>query len=167
MVGMVLVDASHEDQLLRLEKLLGRSMMPRGTNFVVSPPTIPESLPDSLKQKVMAFSRMRKTHAALRSEMQYFRESTRQVRTDRSRVNYPVIVVSRGRDLYAADELGQQKTAIWDELQADLATLSPRAKLIVAQHSGHHVHTDNPALIVRVIEELLDAGVSIEISDDH
>jgi len=124
MVGMVLVDASHEDQLVRLEKLLGRSMMPRGNSFVVSPPAIPESLPDSLKHRVKAFSRMRKTYAALRSEMQYFRESTKQVKTDRSRVNYPVIVVSRGRDLYADDELGQQKTAIWEELQADLVTLS-------------------------------------------
>lgn len=156
MIGMVLVDASHENQLTRLEKLVGKNMMPRGNNFVVSSPMIPDSLPNDLQRKVKAFSRMRKTYAALHSEMQYFRESASQVRRDRSMVNYPITVVSRGLDLYLKDKLGEQKTAIWEELQQDLTGLSSSSKRIIATQSGHHVHTDNPDLIVRAIGEILD-----------
>ena len=157
MIGMVLVDASHEDQLAKLEKLVGRNMMPRSNSFVISPPTIPETLPDELQRKVKAFAQMRKTYAALHAEMQYFRDSADQVRTDRAIVDYPIIVVSRGLDLYPSDKLGTEKTAIWEELQDDLLALSSRSERIIATHSGHHVHTDNPELIISVIEGILDA----------
>ncbi|MFK7996874.1 MAG: alpha/beta fold hydrolase [Granulosicoccus sp.] len=160
MIGMVLVDASHENQLVRLEKIDGKNMMPRGNSFVVSSPMIPDSLPEALQRKIKAFSRMRKTYAALHSEMEFFRESANQVRSDRTVVSYPVTVVSRGLDLYALDKSGEQKTAIWDELQKDLVALSSQSKRIIATQSGHHVHTDNPELIVKAITEILDADRS-------
>ncbi len=164
MLGMVLVDASHENQLIRLEKLVGKNMMPRGNNFVVSPVQIPEALPVSLQRKIRAFSRMRKTYAALHNEMRYFRESAMQVGRDRVQVSYPVTVVSRGLDLYPSDALGKQKTAIWEELQEDLTAFSSKSKRIIAINSGHHVHTDNPALIVKEIFEILDLE---PLSDDE
>ena len=167
MIGMVLVDASHEDQLVKLEKLVGRNMMPRGNSFVISPPTIPDSLPDELQRKVKAFSQMRKTYAALHAEMQYFRDSTDQVRADRAVVDYPVVVVSRGLDLYPSDKLGKEKTAIWEELQNDLLTLSLHSKRIIATNSGHHVHTDNPDLIIQTINEILDADASHDTSEEQ
>lgn len=160
-VGMVLVDASHEDQLIRLEKLSGKNMMPRGNSFVVSPVQIPDALPLDLQRKIQAFSRMRKTYAALHAEMQYFRESAEQVRRDRILSSYPVTVISRGLDLYPSDSLGQQKTAIWKELQSNLTGLSTQSRLIVAANSGHHVHTDNPELVAKAIEEILDARVPL------
>jgi len=156
MVGMILVDASHEDQLPLLEKLAGKTMMPRGNSFVISPIQIPESLPEELRRKIEAFSRMRKTYAALHSEMRYFRESASQVRSDRKQVDYPVRVISRGLDLYPPDELGKKKTAVWEELQSDLATLSSDSARIIAHNSGHHVHTDNPELVADAIMDLLN-----------
>lgn len=162
MVGMVLVDASHEDQLSRLEPLVGKDIMPTGRSFVVSPVQVPESLPMELQRKIKAFSRMRKTYAALHSEMQFFRESAMQVSRNRTLVNYPVVVISRGLDLYSADELGRKKTAIWNELQADLTALSSDSTLIVASDSGHHVHTDNPALVAAAIIDILDAQAQAE-----
>lgn len=157
MIGMILVDASHEDQLQRLEKAGGKSMMPRSNSFVVSAIEVPDSLPIDLKRKIQAFSRMRKTYSALHSEMTYFRESADQVRRDRTTVDYPLVVISRGMDLYANDELGVQKTAIWKELQEDLALLSTDSKLIVAENSGHHVHTEQPELIVAEVIAILES----------
>ena len=167
MIGMVLVDASHEDQLTRLESLAGKSMMPRGTSFVVSPVPVPDSLPEDLQRKIKAFSRMRKTYTALHSEMQYFRESAMQVRRDRTLVHYPVVVISRGLDLYPDDELGKRKTAIWKELQADLATISSNSTLVVASDSGHHIHTDNPALVAAVINNILDSQLEPAAPGTH
>lgn len=161
MLGMVLVDASHEKQLLKLEKLVGRNMMPRGNNFFVSPVEVPESLPHDLQRKIKAFSRMRKTHSALHNEMRYFRESANQVSRDRVQVSYPVTVVSRGLDLYSSDALGKQKTAIWEELQEDLVAISSQSKRIIAVNSGHHVHTENPSLIADAIHEILDLESSL------
>lgn len=167
MIGMVLVDASHEDQLTRLEKLDGKTMMPRSSNFVVSPSSVPESLPIELQRKIKAFSRMRKTYTALHSEMQYFRESASQVRRNRVVVDYPVTVISRGLDLYESDVMGVEKTAIWEELQQDLATLSSRSSRIVATHSGHHIHTDNPAIVVKAIFGILDIHEQLDVGTNR
>lgn len=164
MLGMVLVDASHEKQLQKLEKLVGKNMMPRGNNFFVSPVEAPEALPNELRRKIKAFSRMRKTHSALHNEMRYFRESAHQVSRDRVRVNYPVTVISRGLDLYSSDPLGKQKTAIWEELQEDLTTLSPQSKRIIAVENGHHVHTENPALVADAIFDILDLEATLDFA---
>lgn len=159
MIGMVLVDASHEDQLVRLEGLAGKTMMPRGNSnsFVVSAVQIPDSLPKDLQRKIEAFSRMRKTYAALHSEMQFFRQSAMQVSQDRALASYPLTVISRGLNLYPDDDLGRKKTAVWEELQADLAQLSTQSKLLIATDNGHHIHTENPALIASAIDEILEA----------
>lgn len=162
MLGMVLVDASHEKQLQRLEKLVGKNMMPRGNNFFVSPVEVPEALPLELQRKIKAFSRMRKTHSALHNEMRYFRESANQVSRSRVQVSYPVTIISRGLDLYSSDALGKQKTAIWEELQEDLVTISSQSKRIIAVNNGHHVHTENPALIADAIHEILDLELRLD-----
>ncbi len=42
-------------------------------------------------------------------------------------------------------------------LQQQLATLSPRGTLMVANGSGHDVTTDRPALIVAAVRTMADA----------
>lgn len=156
MVGLVLVDASHENQLERLEKVQGQTLMPRSSNFVVSPAEVPEALPVETKRRIQAFSRMRKTYAALHAEMRYFRLSADEVRQSRAVVDYPVIVLTRGRDLYGGQRNGALKTAIWTELQSDLALLSTQGRVVIAHASGHHVHADEPGLVIDTILSLLD-----------
>jgi pimeloyl-ACP methyl ester carboxylesterase len=42
----------------------------------------------------------------------------------------------------------------WAEMQAELARrLSPSSRHVVADHTGHHVHLDDPDLVVQVIRE--------------
>ena len=43
------------------------------------------------------------------------------------------------------------------ELQADLARLSSRSRHIIAQHSGHMIHQDEPELVVTSIREVVEA----------
>ena len=162
MLALVLIDSSHERQLERLEKLNGRSMMPSGNSFVISPADIPASLPTDVQDEIRRFSQMRKTYAALHSEMSRFRESADQVRRSRVVVPYPVVVIRRGKDLHATDYKGDLKTAIWKELQQDLVTLSEQGHIIVAEQSGHHVHADQPELVVNVIVSLIDEYAALE-----
>ncbi|MGQ7847716.1 alpha/beta fold hydrolase [Granulosicoccus sp. 3-233] len=158
MLAMVLVDASHEDQLHRLETSQGRKMMPSGRHFFVSPASIPDSLPSSVRQRMRLHARQRKTYAALHAEMASFRRSAEQVGAARHLVDYPVLVVRRGVDLYAGESDGAGKTTIWNELQRDLASISRQGRLIVAENSGHHVHADQPQLLIDLLSELLGAS---------
>jgi pimeloyl-ACP methyl ester carboxylesterase len=62
----------------------------------------------------------------------------------------PVTVLSGG-------ERGRERWyPIWAAMQEELARrLSTRSRHVVAGHTGHHVHLDDPELVVRVIREQL------------
>lgn len=154
-VGMVLVDASHEDQLQRFEELGGASLVPTGDNFIMRISGVPENLPDEISRNIDALSRLRKTYDATHGEMSNFRLSTEQIKSDRKVFPFPIKVMSRGISPYAENEQGKKKTAIWNELQEDLTNLSTQGELIVAEKSGHHIHIDEPELVKQAIMELL------------
>ena len=44
------------------------------------------------------------------------------------------------------------------QLQQQLATLSPRASLVVAEGSGHDIQIDRPGVVIDAIEQI--AGVA-------
>jgi len=155
-VGMVLIDASHEDQLKRFEALGGASLVPTGDNFVVRVSGVPENLPAELSRKIDAMSRLRKTYTATHGELSNFRLSIEQVTRNRKKFDFPVKVVSRGISPYADDETGKKKTAIWKELQEDLINIGAQGDLTVASNSGHHVHVDEPGIIKQAITDLLN-----------
>jgi pimeloyl-ACP methyl ester carboxylesterase len=73
----------------------------------------------------------------------------------------PVIVLQQGRALPESPELGltaaaiPQVTALWQSLQKDLASRSPSGELRTAQRSGHFIQTDEPALVVRAVQDVL------------
>ena len=150
-------------------------MMPRGRNFVISPVGVPENLPLDIRKKIAAFSRMRKTYSATHSEMSWFRQSAEQVRRGRSTLDIPLTVLQRGlnpyveagisrRDIAGSTVKSRVDTRIdsaerndqWNELQADLVRLSERGRLVVAEQSGHHIHSDEPELVAAIVEEMLD-----------
>jgi len=154
--ALVLIDSSHEDQFSRLEASGGKSIMPTGTNFVISPIEAPENLPNDIKRKIKAFSRMRKTYSATHAEMAEFRRSATQLKSARTTVDYPVTVVSRGLNLFTDTDSSVDRDAVWQELQNDLVSLSSDGRFVKAHTSGHHVHSDDPALIVGILDGLID-----------
>lgn len=158
--ALVLVDSSHEEQFARLERPGGRMMVPRGRQFVISRNEPPAGLPADLRRRVAAFGRMRKSYNATHGEMATFRESAGQVRDARARrgapYDFPVTVLRRGLDLYGGRPDAAGKSVAWIGMQEDLATLGTPGRLVVAEGSGHHVHTEDPALLVVEIERLLE-----------
>jgi pimeloyl-ACP methyl ester carboxylesterase len=70
----------------------------------------------------------------------------------------PLIVLARAHGGYAdgmsisADSLEAERRA----LMADLARLSARGKLIFAEHAGHNIHVEDPALVIRSIREVVE-----------
>ena len=126
-VGLVLVDATHEDYPSK-EKALRPIEEKRRieTMFRLAPP-------------------------AAQSEFQSLPESVSEVRAAAPPPDVPVVVITAGRH----DE-AEQLRAAWMELQSDLVRRMPRARQIMADSSSHYVQFDDPAVIVDAIRELVE-----------
>jgi len=154
--GMVLVDTSHEDQLDRMETPGKTKILPSGNTFVIARTNIPDNLPKDIGRKVEAFLRMRKTYTATEREMRSFRDSTTQIKQLSDRYSFPLTVIHRGLNPMASDKDGEERHKIWGELQQSLAKLSSDGEVIVAPQSGHHVHIDEPGLVIDAITRMLN-----------
>jgi pimeloyl-ACP methyl ester carboxylesterase len=51
-----------------------------------------------------------------------------------------------------------QTMAVWAELQAELVALSSNGKQVIAEGAGHHVHLDQPELVIDAIREAVEAA---------
>jgi pimeloyl-ACP methyl ester carboxylesterase len=89
-------------------------------------------------------------------------EELAELRADRARDDHPLgdmpfIVLTRG----LPDETGPDGPALEAEHRKEhitMATLSRRGKLIVAEHSGHHIQLDEPQLVVTTIQQVVVAA---------
>jgi pimeloyl-ACP methyl ester carboxylesterase len=69
----------------------------------------------------------------------------------------PLIVLTRGK----SEEEGPDGKALEEEHRRDhvaMAAMSRNGKLIVAEHSGHHVQLDEPELVIKAIRDALAAA---------
>jgi hypothetical protein len=53
-----------------------------------------------------------------------------------------------------------QAQAAWDEMQAELAGLSPRGERVIAEESSHYIQFDQPELVIAAIRQVLGAQPS-------
>ena len=71
--------------------------------------------------------------------------------------NLPVIVLAQGKTApqpNLSEETSAAFARIWNDLQHDLATRSPKGQYRLAEKSGHFVHLDQPDLVMQAIREL-------------
>jgi pimeloyl-ACP methyl ester carboxylesterase len=148
--GLVLVDASHEDQvhevpgMARFVPVLSTIGVLRllGVSF--------GQRIDSQAPPVRQFARATRFRAAgyqaAADEIIHVRESASEVRSSRRKLTIPVLVVTGGR---GADDN-------WRRLQRDQASLSERSCVIVAERSGHVVPIDQPMVVVDAIRTVVE-----------
>ena len=150
--GLVLVDASHEDdahevpRMARFVPLLSTIGVLRlfGVSFGQSI----ESLAPSVRQFAQATRFRAAGYQAAADEIIHIRESAEEVRSSRRKLTIPVLVVTGAR---GADEN-------WRRLQQDQASLSERGCLIIAQQSGHVVAVDQPEIVVDAIRIVVETA---------
>jgi len=181
-VGMVMVDAAHEETDLRRSTAVPKftevqkrtidqaarqfRMLAflRATGMMA---LVPQSIPDpGLPQDVLA--QYRATNATSRffetavAEMYAQEGMLAEARALRmtSFGNMPLIVLSAGRwepDPAYSDAENQQIRQVLQAMHAELAALSSKGKQIVAEQSGHFVQRDQPDLVIDAIREVVDA----------
>jgi pimeloyl-ACP methyl ester carboxylesterase len=140
-VGLVLVDAAHEDYYAAVREVLSPEQLAEYNRGIEQGPAVLADYPDrELLDPDASADQMRQAAAA--SPLRPM----------------PLAVLTHGRPWdwppgYPAADL----EALWRPLQDELAALVPNARLIVAEQSGHFIPGDQPDLTIDVIRAVVEA----------
>jgi pimeloyl-ACP methyl ester carboxylesterase len=150
--GLVLVDASHEDQPHEVP-VIARFVPALATLgalrlFEVSFGPGPDARAPAVRDYARATHFRASGYRTAANEITHMHTTANEVRGSRRPLTIPVLVVTGAR---GAD-------AEWQELQRDQTTLSSQGCQIVAEQSGHVVTADQPEVVVNAIRALVDAA---------
>jgi pimeloyl-ACP methyl ester carboxylesterase len=171
--GMILVDASHEDQADRVPSSLKRrwdqqrenaKWIPPAMNiglvrlyrefkgFMVSSPALPDGPRPLLEYLVLQPKFIRASTA----ELTAMATSASEVKASGSLGDIPLIVLTAGKP-FPNDDNGFSR--VWaEELQPSLARLSSRGKRIMVPGSSHAMPYEAPGAIVEAVREVVEAA---------
>jgi pimeloyl-ACP methyl ester carboxylesterase len=149
-VGLVLVDASHEDQETSVPRIAPFVPLLSTTGVFrllgVSFGGTGQSLPPSLQRFARATAFRSAAHQATADELVHLPESVAEVRATRRKLAMPVVVVTAG--------LGSD--AAWQKLQRDQLGLSEEGCQVIAEQSGHVIPIRQPQAIVEPIRAIVE-----------
>jgi pimeloyl-ACP methyl ester carboxylesterase len=153
--AVVLVDASHERQFARFERL-GVATAPRGAFVGMSgQPALPDNMPEDVRALARELISAPDAHLAFRFELASFRHSAEEVCASDPLPDVPLVVITRGKRVWPDTETGHKLEQAWMDLQDDLATRTTHASHLIAEHSGHYVQLDEPEVVVDAIAAVL------------
>jgi pimeloyl-ACP methyl ester carboxylesterase len=167
-VGMVLVDSAHEEQNARLgfvhepdNSLAGplrvvSAMKSLGLLALLAPAIPNPGLPEDVYQQYRAvLTTTDYFEGSLEETSAYFATTPGK---PASLGDLPLIVLSRSPiDVppELADSPDAQFDREWAQMQTELARLSSRGKLVIAQRSGHQIQLEQPELVSEAILEVI------------
>ena len=174
-VGMVLVDSSHEQQasrlptsggIERLDHLLAicTALQPLGLirlTDALSGFMNWYQLPASRQELFRANYYQTHSCRAIARESSAFGADLSRNLTPRVLGQLPLIVLSQGNEPRAdpntgeTDDDARQQRAVWDELQSELTALSTRGERRVAHRSGHIIQMEEPEMVIKAIQDML------------
>ena len=133
--GLVLVDATNEEQDTRLWSLLPEEHLKRFRGFI-------QSRPEGL-------------------DFDRFREGMRDVRqSNKSLGNKPLVVLTaaKQRGVEVSPEVDARMAQVWMELQTESVRVSSNSVHVVTQQSGHYIHVEEPQLVIAAVREVVRAS---------
>ena len=145
-VGLVLVDDSHQDQFTRISEAL--------------PEPGPDS-PDSHRGFYHFWAGGGWKVPANNPENVDFVASREQLRAIHTLGDLPVVVLASGvflREAPTKPEAGPRLHEIWQDLQRELASLSTDSVYSVVESSGHFIQRDRPEVVVDAIRRVLESA---------
>lgn len=168
-VGIVLVDAVHEDLYSRFPSELweanraqlryiniGRITAPFGLPRLLSQPVATQNLPPEFQSMADIVGLRTQVYNALYKEVKHFTECADQVLSNPFPPNIPLVVLSRSKpETWPIDLPNEEAEQIWMDLQIELANLSSNSTHIIVEDSGHFIHIDRPETIVDAIQEIM------------
>jgi pimeloyl-ACP methyl ester carboxylesterase len=154
--GIVLVDATHEDQFRRLRE----SVMPSGNArraFLVTGDAmyVPAGLPEDIRLLASGFSGRPQSIVVVRSELSFLHKGTRPAVTG-DLPDVPLVVISHRMATPAATPRQGRWEEMWMEMQLDLVALTQRSKHVIASTGDHYVHVREPGLVIDAVRDIVD-----------
>ena len=150
-VGLVLVDSSHPEQIYRLSALDKAEQKPLVTG---RKNLVPDDFSE-FERKWYFLNSSRKATLAQMGELKYFKESAYQVKHSGPIKDIPVAVLSRG--IGQLPELsGVSLENEWQDMQKDLLKLSRNSWHLIVADSGHEIHKEAPNHIVENILKVVN-----------
>jgi pimeloyl-ACP methyl ester carboxylesterase len=186
--GIVLVDSAHPEQDIRAPAALREwtddfqaqqarqltvvGWLTAGGIMALTPETIPgnPALPAETDETIKAViasnpSYFRAASATRANLGEIFAQArAAQITLD----DMPLRVIAAGQPLTVDPALGLTEPLVaqyrpyWRELQRDLAELSTRGDLTIAEESGHDIHIEQPQIVVDAIREVVEAASAQE-----
>jgi pimeloyl-ACP methyl ester carboxylesterase len=184
--GLVLVDSAHEQQYRRAPREI-RELLPQleeqarqqfealkaliasgslDPGMLPVPPGLPASAAETFRALVAASPKHVETFIAEQQAVQAIHAGLAAAAST-SLGDLPLIVLSHGQPMAMpglSDEVNQANEQVWQELQAELAGLSSRGRLVVAENSGHYLQLEQPQLVIDAIAEVVTAA---RTTQDH
>ena len=174
-VGMVLIDPSHEEQgerfpaeLMALQDEdirlfnLCRFAAPFGIVRLLGVFNH-TALPLDVRQVADMLSYQNRLCHSILLEIEEAEPNTEQMAGVDSLGDTPLLVLSRGRPPSLNDmpsgataELVEQMELVWQELQKEHAARSSRGRQIIATESGHYIHIDQPQLVIEAVRQVVE-----------
>ncbi len=174
--GLVLVDASHADMAARKEFVPKAFTMPNLVRVVGSLGVVrflngmndranlrnaseagPGFVPEIEQESSRIYSHT-STLVAMAQEFASMPDSAAQVRAANLHLgDKPLFVLTRSGEPNPSPERRAMETT-WMQWQTDLASRSRNVKHVVAEHSGHFIHQDQPDLVVAAIQQTVRAA---------
>lgn len=153
--GLVLVDATHENQLQTLIAILQPPGEPRWSLlFHGEGQRAPDGLPEDIGRLAAAFAARPQTVVAIRSELGFLRRDMAPDSAPRL-PDVPLVVIShREPEPAAASREGQFATA-WMAMQKDLATLTRQSRHVIAGTGDHYVHIREPQTVIDAVRAVV------------
>jgi pimeloyl-ACP methyl ester carboxylesterase len=182
-VGMVLVDSSHEEQMLRTPEAIQRlarrteklmngilrlmQLLIASGALALAPKLFPrQMLIMATEEDRAAFrgvvSADIKNLATMQEEIAIASDHLAAVRAAHitSLGDVPLIVLSHGKTQPMpglSAEVNREYEQTWQQLQSELTAQSTQGKHIVAEQSGHYIQFDQPELVIDAIREVVEA----------
>jgi pimeloyl-ACP methyl ester carboxylesterase len=167
--GLVLVDSSHEDQLVRIPEprqgtvnqmqqlSMCRALAPFGIVRVLGLLNgFAAEYPPTVQPAAKALFYQTRNCQTDYDELAAFEVSFAQVRAARHPLGHlPLVVLTHGISPFP-DMQGEKG---WQALQKDLAGLSTNSEHIIATHSGHYIQLEQPELVIAAIKQVLTGKV--------
>ena len=81
--------------------------------------------------------------------------STQEIATAEKMPDIPITVIIHGKQVWD-NPMFKNMEEIWYELQIQLSKSTSKGKLLTADSSGHHIHLEQPELILSEIKSILE-----------
>jgi pimeloyl-ACP methyl ester carboxylesterase len=158
--GLVLVDATHEDQFRRLREAVGPAggLRTRRWSLITTTDSydVPEGLPEEIRRLAGAFVVRPQSIVVVRSELSFLRRSSAPLVAAARLPDVPLVVISHRLIAPAAHTREGQFEQTWMELQQELAAMTRRSQHVIAGTEDHHIHIAEPQTVIDAVRGVVE-----------